>query len=181
MQQLKQTPEWYYRNYSSTTAQPNKLRITITKFNPKNHLKNDTTTMLQQHTKENLTINSVSTVKDWIPALTPIPIMPLLIRKKTKHIPKEKCQLTIKNFCDSYHKKTKKEGKSKKWKDNDSFLSMHKKPPDSKTSNNKISTSREFSHPLVTASWNKEEKDSLTNGKAKENKENNNSKTLMAP
>jgi hypothetical protein len=51
---------------------------------------------------------------------------------------------------------------------------MHKKPPDSQTSNNKINTSREFSHPSVTASWRKGEKDSQINEKAKEIKGNNN-------
>ncbi len=173
MGQLIQIPESFYKNWSLTIAETNKLRLT-TKFRLKNFLKNDKTIMPQKHTKENITINSASIVKGWTQALTLIPTLSHLITKKTKYTLKETCQLTTKNFFDFYHKTTKEEGKSKKWKDNDSFLSMHKKPPDSQTSNNKINTSREFSHPSVTASWRKGEKDSQINEKAKEIKGNNN-------
>lgn len=65
-------------------------------------------------------------------------------------------------------------------KDNDNSPLMHKKPPGFTTLKNKINTSKEFLHPLVIASWTKEEKDFQNKEKAKENKKSNNSKTSMA-
>ena len=172
---LKTKKKSLYKNFNSTKVQPNNKKM-ITPSILKNPFSSVIITTRLQHMKE-IKITWAMIEKDSIPVSIANKIP--LITKKKKELPKEKYQLTTKNFWDSCLKKTKEKNNFKKWKDKDNFLSMQRKPPDSKTFKHKINTSKEFLPRLETVSWMKEEKDFQMKEKAKESKGNNILKILM--